>query len=125
MVFSNSKKLILFLFLSELALTMMMNNNAFAVLSNEEEENRVRISRPHASRPMPISKETLNKQPRLAYGSLITSLASKSVWKDNVKREIKEEKKEEEYETDNSDYYDHEYDEGPPLVWCIERDYEY
>ena len=103
----------------------MMNNNAFAILSNEEEDNKARTSRPRASRPTPISKEILNKQPRLSYGSLITSLASKPVWKDNVKRETKEEKKEEEYETDNSDYYDHEYDEGPPLVWCIERDYEY
>ena len=106
----------------------MMNNNAFAILSNEEEDNKARTScafRPRASRPTPISKEILNKQPRLSYGSLITSLASKPVWKDSVKRETKEEKKEEEYETDNSDYYDHEYDEGPPLVWCLEKDHEY
>ena len=109
-----------------------MMNNAFAVLNNNIDDEsttkrtRGRFSRPRVSRPMPISKETLDKQPRLAYGSLITSLASKPVWKDNVKRETKQEKKDDyEYETDNSDYYDHEYDEGPPLVWCLEKDHEY
>lgn len=106
---------------------MMMNKNAFAVLSNNVDDDmtnrRAKNIRPRASRPTPISKEALNNRPRLAYGSLITSLASKPVWKYTTKREDK--KEEYETETDNSDYYDYEFDEGPPLVWCIEKDYEY
>ena len=104
---------------------MMMMNNAFSVLNNEDDVAMSRAAPSRVSRPTPISKETLRRQPRLAYGNLISSLASKSAWKDNTGKEEKKQKIESDPDTDNSDYYDHEYDEGPPLVWCIEKDYEY
>jgi len=104
----------------------MMMNNAFSVLNNDDEVTMSRGTPSRASRPTPISKETLRRQPRLAYGSLISSLASKSAWKDNTgKDKEKKQQTDPDPDTDSSDYYDHEYDEGPPLVWCIEKDYEY
>lgn len=104
----------------------MMMNNAFSVLNNDDMVMAMSRDTPsRASRPKPISKETLRKQPRLAYGNLISSLSSKSAWKDNTGKEEKKKQTDPDTDTDSSDYYDHEYDEGPPLVWCIEKDYEY